>query len=280
MNYFVRLLLDPDAQVNKSVQMKLTEFPIYNAFPKPVKWIPLLNNNLAVFYENEKNKQEFLKTFDSFMKNNHRSVDLNYFVIDSILSGVDDEDSFNEYKLNFKEFSNFFNVRRYKWDLKQFFDDIVDFRSVIRERRVKNGQIEAFDRKITIVIFDFEKVKDKETFIKLFDVVKNSRSERIFPIMLSKSAKSVPKQFHKLFDLAIYLGRDNQIVCDFVNANLGYGLYDIQQEHIGTAFIKGSQFLEPIHPWEYRQSKFGKEQQEELDKEYDDYIKFLESLNN
>lgn len=275
MNYFVRLLLDPEAQVQKNVQMKLTEFPIYNAYPVPVKWIPLLNNNLAIFYNTEENKMDFLQTLDSFMDKNKNSVDLNYFIINDYLSNGDDVKYLNK----FKNFSKFFNVRIYKWSLNQFFDDIIDFRNVIKERRIKKGHIEAFDRKITVIVFDLERVKDKDTFLKLFDVLKNSRMERIFPILLSKSAKSIPKQFHKLFDLAVYIGRDNQIVCDFVNANLGYGLYDIQQEHIGTAFIKGSQFLEPIHPWEYTQSKFGKEQQKELDKEYDDYLQFLSSLN-
>lgn len=275
MNYFVRLLLDPEAQVQKNVQMKLTEFPIYNAYPVPVKWIPLLNNNLAIFYNTEENKMDFLQTLDSFMDKNKNSVDLNYFIINDYLSNGDDVKYLNK----FKNFSKFFNVRIYKWSLNQFFDDIIDFRNVIKERRIKKGHIEAFDRKITVIVFDLERVKDKDTFLKLFDVLKKSRMERIFPILLSKSAKSIPKQFHKLFDLAVYIGRDNQIVCDFVNANLGYGLYDIQQEHIGTAFIKGSQFLEPIHPWEYTQSKFGKEQQKELDKEYDDYLQFLSSLN-
>lgn len=275
MNYFVRLLLDPEAQVQKNVQMKLTEFPIYNAYPVPVKWIPLLNNNLAIFYNTEENKMDFLQTLDSFMDKNKNSVDLNYFIINDYLSNGDDVKYLNK----FKNFSKFFNVRIYKWSLNQFFDDIIDFRNVIKERRIKKGHIEAFDRKITVIVFDLERVKDKDTFLKLFDVLKKSRMERIFPILLSKSAKSIPKQFHKLFDLAVYIGRDNQIVCDFVNANLGYGLYDIQQEHIGTAFIKGSQFLEPIHPWEYTQSEFGKEQQKELDKEYDDYLQFLSSLN-
>lgn len=264
MNYYVRLLLDSDAHESKNVQLGTVNFPIYNAYPNPVEWLPLIYNNLAVFYENEKNKEDFLNVLNKFLLNNYRSVDLNYFIFDG---------SFNT-----EGFNKFFNVKTYRWGLSKFLDDIIAFREDIKERMLSKGHVEAFDRKATVIIFDFDDVKDKPVFIKMLDVLKNSRSERIFPILLMKNAKSFPKQLHKMFDLAVYLGKENQVVCDFIYADLGYGFYDIQQEHIGTAFVRGARFLVPVHPWEYTQSELSKKKEAELNKEYDDYLDFLKNF--
>lgn len=264
---YVRLLIDTDEKMDQRLNTEHDEYTLYNGYISPIYWIPMLNQNLAIFYGEEEQKLEFLKTFSVSLLKNLRSTNVHYYFFD--------EDT--EMREKIGSLKNF-KTREYSWGFEKFLDDLIEVRGIIKEDRLKSGYVEAYNRKKNIVIFDLPKVHNKETFLKLYELLKKFRRERIYPIMLAKSAKSIPKQFHSLFDEAIYLGRDNQIICDFVNAGLGYGFYDIQQEHIGTAFVKGSKFLVPVHPIEYTRSEWGENEQRELDEEYEEYLEFLKTL--
>lgn len=272
MEKFLRLLTDSSPQAGASrVKPKAIDFNIYGAYPDKINFIPLLHSNLAVFYSNWDEKAAFLRTFFNESMKNSASIKVFYY---SLFEPEEEVEVLQDLMID----TPILTFREYRWGIEQLVSDWTEVKEEIKAERKKNEQYDSFHRKFNFVIFDINKTTP-EVYKKLYSLLKDSRRERLFFILLSSSANNVPRVFHKIFDLAVYLGRDNQIICDYIHSDLGYGLYDIHQKHIGTAFVKGGKFLEPVHPLEYTQSRLGRKQEEELEREYNSYLKFLENLN-
>lgn len=270
MEKYIRLLTDASDQPGSNlVKPKTVEFNLYNAYPDLLKYLPLFHKNLAVFYGNLAEKNSFLKNFFTECNKNSSSIEVFYYAINEN----------EEEKEMIKSFITepVVSFRDYRWGVEQLVEDWMEVRAEVKKNREEAGLYEAFNRRLNFVVFDIPRTTPK-VYEKLYSLVKDSRRERIFIILLTSNANNIPRVFHKVFDLEVFLGRDNQTICDYVHPQLSYGLYDIQQKHIGTAFVRGLQFLLPLHPIEYKASQYGKEERRKLDQEYDNYLRFLESL--
>lgn len=270
MERYLRLQTDSSTQPGHTrVKPLNAEFDLYSGYPEKIRFLPVFHSNLAVFYQDIREKISFLENFFDEGTKNYSSVNIYYY---SIIEDDEEKDLIKDtIKTSVTKFID------YSWGIDQFVKDWTELKEEIVADREKKNIYEAFNRKLNLVVFDIPKTTT-DVYKQLYKLVKSSRRERIFIILLSSSGNNVPRVFHEIFDLAIYLGRDNQIICDYVHSDLGYGPYDIHQKHIGTAFESGKGFLLPIHPIQYKQSRYGKEQERILNKEYDDYLKFLETL--
>lgn len=277
MTFFSRLLLNPQNSPGVRASKVQVNFKLYRTFRKFLYWSPVTHDNMALFYgENENEKNLFVKNIVEQAYKNVGSVEI----------------AFYDFNGNSKEigvalnnvYENFFIYREYPESFEVLVNDLIKFRSIIRENNVGTGFLEPIDRKFVFMFVDVTNVdllKENEKTINDFvDVVKNSFRDRLYVIPIARNAFNVPVKIHESLDWATYLGLDNAKYVKELHSSLEDGYYSVKQLIIGATFNANDKRLQIIHPLKYTPSEWQISKENRLNAEDEAYKKLLDSLDD
>jgi hypothetical protein len=254
-------------------------FGLYRTYRKLLYWTPLLQDNAALFYGADASEfTTFLSALVEQATSFPHSVDVALYAT----SEHPGRGHWQELETTTAVFSHHLQEQT----PLELLEGLVAYRTAILRELEGSGLLEPLHRRLLILVLHFTHDELRELWADprgaqlLQSLFVSSRRARIYPLLATPHASSVPRALHERLEWSAALGTANEEWAKGFYADLEESFYSVRQKLIGVAQVKDTPRLTHLHPLVFEPSEWHVAYTEELAANDAAYEEFLATLDD